>query len=159
MIEITKELMDSISFKAKQSERLRYNYNFHMSYSDTLQRFLNALEPGTYLHPHKHENPDKTEIFLILRGKVLVVEFDDNGLITDHTLLDFKKGSKGVEIPPKTWHSFIALEKDSIIYEIKEGPYIKETDKIFARWAPEEGTEISQTFNRKILIELGLIDI
>ena len=151
MITITDELLKETSNKAKTSVRKRCNYNFHKSNTDPIQRFINALEPDTYLRPHKHANPDKTEIFLILKGRVLIVEFDDNGKVIDYFILDYKKGNQGVEIPPKTWHSFIALQESSILYEIKEGPFIKETDKIFAKWSPAEGTNKTQEFNKKIL--------
>lgn len=151
MIKITEDLMINLSDKAKNSTRKRINYNFHNSSNDHLQRFLNAAEPETYVRPHKHENPDKVEIFLILKGRVLVIEFDDNGKIIDHAILDSDEGNKGVEILPRTWHSIIVLQKDSILYEIKEGPYGMETAKIFAKWAPEEGTKESQEFNKNVL--------
>ena len=84
----------------------------------------------------------------------MVIEFNDDGEIIDHIILDSEKGKKGVEIPPKTWHSFIVLKEGSVLYEVKEGPFIKETDKIFAKWAPEEGTKEAQEFNEKILSNL-----
>jgi cupin fold WbuC family metalloprotein len=155
MIKITDKLMDLVSSKSKTSIRKRYNYNFHNSNSDYLQRFLNAAEPDTYVRPHKHETPGKVEIFLILKGRVLVIEFDDDGKITDHIILDSEKGNIGVEIAPGIWHSFIVLKESSILYEIKQGPYIMETDKIFAEWAPEEGTKESQEFNDKVLLDLS----
>jgi cupin fold WbuC family metalloprotein len=147
VIKITDKLMNMLSSRAKASVTKRCNYNFHNSNSDHIQRFLNVAEPDTYVRPHKHENPDKIEIFLILKGSVLVVEFNDDGKITDHIILDSEKGNNGVEISPKTWHSFIVL---------KEGPYIMETDKIFAEWAPEEGTKEAQKFNEKILSNLKI---
>jgi cupin fold WbuC family metalloprotein len=156
MIKITEKLVDEVSKKAKSSARKRTNHNFHESYEDPLQRFLNAVEPESYLQPHKHENPDKTEIFLILRGRVLIVEFDEIGKIIDHFVLDSKVGNVAVEIPPRTWHSFIALEEGSVLYEIKEGPFIQETGKTSATWAPEEGSWEANEFNKKILGELNL---
>ena len=157
MLKITDELVKNISDKAKTSPRRRTNYNFHKSYTDPVQRFLNAVEPDSYLRPHKHEDPDKTEIFVILKGRVLIIEFDDNGNITDHFILDFEKGNKGVEIPPKTWHSFIALQEGSVLYEIKEGPFIEDAEKIFPTWSHQEGTEEADGFNEKVLRELNLI--
>jgi cupin fold WbuC family metalloprotein len=154
MIKITDELLNTISNEAKASDRKRCTYSFHNSNSDYIQRFLNAGEIGTYVRPHKHENPDRVEIFLILKGRFLVIEFDDDGEIIDHIILDSEKGKKGVEIPPKTWHSLIVLKEGSVLYEVKEGPFIMETDKIFAKWAPEEGTKEAQEFNKKIISNL-----
>ncbi|MDQ1253861.1 MAG: hypothetical protein QG646_3059 [Euryarchaeota archaeon] len=151
MIEINYDLLDYVSRKAKESTRKRTNYNFHKSYDECVQRFLNAVEPGSYIRPHKHTDSNKIEIFLILRGKVLIVEFNDEGKIINHTVLNFESGIKGVELPPNTWHSLIALEENSVLYEIKIGPYIMETDKVFASWAPEEKTIEANKFINKIL--------
>lgn len=158
MLKITEDLLNSVTQKAKESERKRANYNFHKSYAESMQRFLNAVEPNTYAHPHKHTDPDKTEIFLILRGRVLVLEFNDKGEIVDYIILNFESGNKGVEIPPNSWHSIIALEENSVLYEIKGGTFIKETDKVFANWAPEEGTKESKEFINKILRICSLED-
>lgn len=51
---ISEELLDSVSQEARESSRLRMNYNFHESLDAPIQRLLNALEPGTYLPPHRH---------------------------------------------------------------------------------------------------------
>jgi cupin fold WbuC family metalloprotein len=156
MLKITNKIINETSDKAKTSKRKRCNYNFHKSYSDPIQRFLNAVEPASYLRPHKHEDPDTTEIFLAIKGRVLIVEFDDNGSITDHFILDQQDGMIGVEIPPKIWHSFIALQEGSVLYEIKEGPFVEGVGMIFAEWAPEKGTEAAREFNENILKELKL---
>jgi cupin fold WbuC family metalloprotein len=156
MIRITDDLIEGISNQAKALERKRCNYNLHKSPDDTIQRFINALEPNTYIRPHKHEKPDKTEILVILKGRVVIVEFDDNGKVTDHFVLDFESGNKGAEIPPQVWHTFIALQDGSAVYEMKEGPFITGTNKIFAEWSPEEGTGEAQHFNKEILRAIQL---
>ena len=156
MIKITDDIIDEVVDKSQSSLRRRYHYNFHKRDSEPIQRFLNALEPEGYVRPHKHEDPDKVEIFIILRGKILVVEFDDEGKIVDYMILDSKGENKGVEIPPKTWHSVIALEKGSVLYIIKEGPFNEKSDKILAKWSPEEGTKEAEEFNRSILRSLNI---
>ena len=40
-------LLDKVSAQAKESPRLRMNYNFHQSLDDKCHRFLNAVELGT----------------------------------------------------------------------------------------------------------------
>lgn len=156
MIHINNQLIDQVSEKAKNSERNRMNYNFHTDLSDTLQRLLNAMEPGTYVQPHKHENPDKDEAFILLRGKALVVEFDPNGNITDHTILDYKSGNYGVEIKSRTFHSIVILEPGTVLYEVKHGPYLKIDDKCFASWAPREGEPGCKEFISQILKKLNI---
>lgn len=96
------------------------------------------MEPDTYVQPHKHENPDKREAFIILKGRAAVIEFDEKGNITDHILLNSENGNYGVEIPSKTYHSVISLEEGTVLYELKDGPYYQIDDKNFAEWAPME---------------------
>ena len=156
MIHINQKLLDVTSVKANHSERLRMNYNFHKQLSDTLQRMLNAMEPHTYVQPHKHENPDKREIFVILKGRIVVIEFNDDGRIADHVILDREAGNYGVEIAPGKWHSLISLEKGSVVYEVKDGPYHPIDDKNFADWAPKEGGTGCMEFNKNILEQLQI---
>ena len=136
---VSPELLNKVIEKAKNSTRKRLNHNFHDDLADLINRMLNAFEPGTYIQPHKHENPDKREVFIVLRGSLVVVFFNNSGAPTDFVLLDPKKGNYAVEIPERTWHSLFALESGSVVYEVKDGPYLPMNDKNFASWAPKEG--------------------
>jgi len=156
MIKINNDLIDKTSQKAKASARRRKNFNFHASPDDTMHRMLNAMEPDTYIQPHKHENPDKSEAFFCLRGRLLVVEFSDEGEVSDYTILDPLSGNYGCEIAPRVWHSIISLQSGSVAYEVKHGPYNPDDDKHFASWAPAEGDQNAQSFNKKIFEKLGV---
>ena len=156
MIKINETFISTTSEKAKKSSRRRQNFNFHKEDSATLQRMLNALELDTYIQPHKHENPDKVEAFFVLRGRILVVEFDDEGNITEHIVLDSRKGNYGAEIAPRTWHTIICLEPGSVAYEVKDGPYNVAVDKNFAPWAPAEGDKNCTAYITEILEKLNV---
>jgi len=156
MIRIDEEFIGLTSAKAKNSSRKRMNYNFHATADDTMHRMLNAMEPETYIQPHKHENPDKVEAFFCLRGRLLVVEFDDYGNITDHIVLSNKSGNYGCEIAARSWHSIISLEAGSVAYEVKDGPWNPADDKHFAPWAPKEGDTGCEAFNAGILSSLKI---
>jgi cupin fold WbuC family metalloprotein len=156
MIKIDKDFLAPILIKASNSERKRTNYNFHQFAEDTLQRMLNVLNTGTYVRPHKHENPDKREAFIILKGKIAVIEFDDMGNVIENILLTAHYDNYGCEIAPKSWHTIICLEDNSVIYEVKDGPYIATIDKNFASWAPEEGSEEADEYNKRLLEKLGI---
>jgi len=136
---VSPELLDELSQKAVSSPRKRLNHNFHDDLADPINRMLNALEPGTYLQPHKHEDPDKREVFILIRGKFVVVFFDGLGNPTEFVPLDREFGNYAVEIPVGAWHTVIALESGSVVYEVKDGPYLPMNDKNFASWAPKEG--------------------
>lgn len=131
---ISEELLDSVTRAAQENPRLRMNYNLHESLDAPIHRLLNALEPGTYLPPHRHT--DKEETYLVLRGSLLAFFYDDLGNVTEKICLDPSSGAYGLEIPSCTWHSIIALELGTVIFEIKSGPYKPLPLEDIAPWAP-----------------------
>lgn len=144
---INEQLLNETAERAKQSPRLRMNYNFHEELDDPINRLINAMETGTYLRPHRHLNPDKDEVFLLLRGKVAVFIFDEKGNITEKLVLDPKAGVYGAEIKAGTWHGLLVLESGSVIYEVKQGPFAPLSPENFAPWSPEpEDTERVRQF-------------
>jgi len=135
---ITQELLDSLIEQARQSERKRVPYNLH-EYHEVVQRMVNAILPGSYVTPHKHENPDKVELIAVLTGKVACFRFSDTGEVEAVHVLEVDGPVRAVDIRPGIYHTFIALEPSAVL-EIIQGPYQAETHKKFAPWAPLEGT-------------------
>ena len=119
---IDKELLDQVSTQAKESPRLRMNYNFHQSLDDKCHRFLNAVEPGTKVEIHRH--PTKDESFVLLRGRVVVKTYNDDGDVIDSVELCPEDGSYGVNILKGVWHKVESLESGSVFFECKEGPFV-----------------------------------
>ena len=119
---IDKELLDKISEQAKDSPRLRMNYNFHQNLDEKCHRFLNAVEPGTEVPIHKH--PTKDETFVLLRGKVKVTTHNDDGSIIESVVLTPEEGFYGVDIPKGVWHKVESMESGSVFFECKEGPFV-----------------------------------
>ena len=119
---IDKKLLDQVSEHAKESPRLRMNYNFHQSLDEKCHRFLNAVEPGTIVDIHRH--PAKDETFVLLRGRVLVKTYKDDGSVIESIELCPNDGKYGVNIPKGVWHNLEALEHNSVFFECKEGPYV-----------------------------------
>ena len=115
-------LLNRVSAEAKESPRLRKNYNFHQSLDELCHRFLNAVEPGTLVDIHRH--PTKDESFVILRGRVRVTTHNDDGTIIDDVILCAEDGKYGVDIPKNVWHKLESLESGSVIFECKEGPFV-----------------------------------
>ncbi|MGV8829055.1 MAG: WbuC family cupin fold metalloprotein [Breznakibacter sp.] len=140
---------------AQNDPRLRKNHNFHTESSDPLQRMLNAIEPGSYVQPHRHIDPAKREMFIILKGRVVVFIFDDHGAITHSVMLDAAHGNLGIEIMPQEWHSIVSLEPGSVVFEVKDGPYSVADDKWFAPWAPQPGTPEANTYLKSLEASLG----
>ena len=119
---IDEQLMDSVTEQAKESPRLRMNYNFHQSLDEKCHRFLNAMEPGTVVPVHHHMTKDET--FILLRGKVRVSTYNDDGEVIEQVVLSQEDGRYGVDIPKNVWHGVECLESGSVIFEVKEGPFV-----------------------------------
>ena len=119
---IDKELLDEITRQAKESPRLRMNYNLHDNLDAKAQKLLNALEPGTILPIHRH--PNTTETYLLLRGKLNVILYNDKKEVLETMHLDTANGNYGLDIPAGQWHSIEVLESGTVILEVKDGPYI-----------------------------------
>jgi len=119
---IDEKLLNQVSEEARNSPRLRMNYNFHESLDDKCHRMLNAIEPGTDIPIHRH--PTKDESFVVLRGKVRSTIYDDDGTVIESVVLCQEEGRSGVDIPKGVWHKLESLESGSVVFECKEGPFV-----------------------------------
>jgi cupin fold WbuC family metalloprotein len=131
-------LLDQASAAARASPRLRKNHNFHASESEPSNRLLNAMEPGSYVVPHRHLDPNKDETFVVIRGRFGLILFDENGAVTHRAVLDCAGPTFGVTIPHGTFHSLVSLAPGSVFFESKGGPYAALTADERAAWAPAE---------------------
>ena len=153
---VSDKLLKELSQKAKTSPRKRAHFLFH-EFKDPVQRMVNAMEPGSYIPPHKHENPDKIEAFIILKGRAACLNFDDQGNVTEIHIIDENGPEYAVDIPPRSWHTFVSLKPGTAVFEVVEGPYQPESHKNFAPWAPkeEEGQDYLKTLEEEITSRIG----
>lgn len=130
---------------SRQSPRKRIILPLHRTQDARVQRMLNFMQPGTYIRPHRHNQPHAIETILVQQGAIYYLTFNNDGDVTRNLHIS----SSGllpalVDIEPGVWHSFLVLKHDTILFEVKNGPYDAKTDKEFADWAPEEFTKESQ---------------
>lgn len=144
---IDQSLLQQLSKQARSSERKRTHHNLHPELDDPTQRLCVAIEPGSYIQPHRHANPAKWEIIQLLQGQAAILCFDENGIVTERIELG-AKSTLGVELSSGLWHTLVALQPGTVILEIKKGPYIKPIDKDFAQWAPAENSPQVETYLR-----------
>jgi cupin fold WbuC family metalloprotein len=150
---VTQHLLDDLLEQAQRSERGRVPYRFH-EHDEPVQRMLNAIIPGSYITPHKHENPDKVELIAILTGKAALCHFDTAGALQEVFILEPDGAVRGVDIPPRVYHNFVALTP-CVVLEIIQGPYVAETHKQFAAWAPKEGTPEAATYLKELEAQIA----
>ena len=117
---IDSNLIDDVTVKAGESPRLRMNFNLHDSLDAKAQRLINVLLPGTVMPVHRHRHTAET--YIILRGRMFVVFYNDLGGQTERYLLDPDNGNYGVNIPAGQWHGIEVIEPTTI-FEAKDGPY------------------------------------
>ena len=114
--------MDNLSEQAKESPRLRMNYDLRDSERDTSQRMLNAIEPGSQLPIHRHQKSSETVV--CLRGRLVEEYYDGQKRVCTETIELSPDGPVvALNIPAGQWHTVRALESGTIILEIKNGAY------------------------------------
>jgi len=138
---ISRQILDRLSAEAKLSPRLRKNYNFHSSDQDICHRLLNAMEPDSYIQPHRHLYTSKDETLVVIRGRIGIIIFDVDGNIKENVLLEPTGGIMMVNIPHKIFHTCVSLEAGTVFFEAKAGPFIPLAPEERAPWAPPENDE------------------
>ena len=128
---LTSKILDETSLKAKESERLRMNWNIHQSAEEPVQRMFNALEPGTFVPIARH--PESAETLIILRGKLRVLIYDDWKNIIEEVVISPNSENIGYHIPKGVWHQVDSLEEGTICFETREGPYSPVAEEDFMR--------------------------
>jgi cupin fold WbuC family metalloprotein len=151
----TTQMLDEISLQAKRSSRLRKNYNFHPSDDALCHRLLNAMEPGSYIQPHRHLDPNKDETLIVIRGRMGLILFKNDGRIQERALLELRDHAMVFNIPHGIYHTWVSFEERSVFFEAKAGPYLPLTQEEKAPWAPAEGDPSSTTYlaSLKLLFE------
>ena len=158
---IDQPLFAQVADKARKHPRLRLNHNYHRE-QDPVQRFLNVLQPGTYVRPHRHRRDGSGtgfECFLVLQGATGLLLFNADGEIQQQLHLSAAGPTHGIEVEEDQFHTLVALEADSVIFELKQGPYQPAQDKDFLNGFPQEGTTQAarqESQWRDLLSESGL---
>lgn len=163
--------MDTLTQRAKDSLRLRQYSNIHNSFEEPCQRLFNAIEPSSYIRPHKHSIDRRDELLIAIRGIFACIIFTDNGLVSQVVYFGSEKYgtdmSLGVEVGADTWHTILALKSGSVLLEVKEGPFDFSSAKEFACWSPQEGSQGVSDFiqdlychlDEKLLKAVGVVDL
>lgn len=118
---------------SRSSPRKRSHLLLHAGHDDQVQRLLIALQPGTYVRPHHHS--EQWEMLVCLRGAIGLLSFDADGRLAGRSRLD--AAAPVVQIPMGDWHGAVCLEPDTVVMEVKPGPY---RPNEFAPWTADEGS-------------------
>ena len=121
-MKITQAIFDQLTEKAKASPRLRMNMDLRNADSDSSQRILNAIEPGSLLPIHRHQKTSETVV--CLRGKLVEEYYDElERRCTEAIELSPNGPVVALNIPAGQWHTVRSLESGTVILEMKDGAY------------------------------------
>ncbi len=147
---IDQALLQQVAEAGAASPRRRKNYNFHATDADASHRLLNAMEPDSYIPPHCHIDASKDETILILRGRIGMVLFSPEGVVTSTHVLAACGDKIGINIPHGQFHTLVALEPGCVFFESKAGPYQPLSVQEKASWAPNEGDPEAISYLKKL---------
>lgn len=154
--------IEALVIKGNQSPRLRCHSNIHTSHSDPCQSLFNAIGVDSYIRPHRHLLDPKPEYLLAVRGVFALITFFDNGVIQNKEYFGTelyqsdKRVSVGVLLQPDVWHTVIALVPNSVLMEVKPGPFLPDLSKDLASWSPIEGSTESFKYLMHLKLDLDI---
>ena len=89
------------------------------------------------------------ECFLVLQGAIGLLIFDGDGQLIERQHLSSAGPLHGIELAENQFHSLVALEPDTVMFELKQGPYQPTADKDFLSAFSGEGSEQAEAQERR----------
>lgn len=149
------DFLHTLSCEAQEKPRKRQHRNIHESYADPCQRLFNAIEPNSYIRPHRHASDPRDELLIAIRGLMVLVRFDEQGNVIGVLRFSAERHSDilavGAEVTANTWHTVIALEPCCVLLEVKAGPFDPDRPKDLAPWAPEEDSPAASVYLMQLI--------
>jgi cupin fold WbuC family metalloprotein len=145
----TQELYQLVE-AAKTAERRRANVNLHSTFDDPLQRLVVAMCDNSYVVPHRHSHPPKSELFIVLAGSIGIVSFNEDGSTSSLIRLGPSEKQQICDIPVGVFHTVVSLTSESIFLEAKIGPYTPMVDLDIPSWAPPPSSPECVEFVNKL---------
>ena len=128
--------LDRISQAARESERQRARIILHKGHADRVQEMVIAVTGSAYIMPHRQLRREKS--YLLLRGRLGVVFFNDAGQVSDAFTMGIHRDDPVlVRFDAGLWHSIVSASDLSIYLETAQGPF---EGSDWAEWAPESET-------------------
>lgn len=147
---LSRSLLETVSEASRASPRRRIIQPLHKHEAETLHRMFNVLQPDSYVRPHRHLEPPRSESWVLLRGAVAFFTFEDDGRVRECLHLEAGGERFGVDLGAGPFHALIALAPDTVLYEAKSGPFVPAPESAFAPWAPAEGRPEAAEYLRQL---------
>lgn len=129
---------------ASVSSRGRHPKILHKT-GASFNEVFNFITRDSYMQPHMHPGAEKIETILLVKGRLIVLYFDDGGEVV-RTIELKNEGIDSIRVPAFTWHTYVVVSDEVVTYETMMGKYQPETWKRLAAWAPEENSLNSESY-------------
>ena len=125
------------------------------SNGDYVNKVFNFVLFDSYMQPHQHPGLEKIEKMQLVQGSFALIYFDDNGkIINVYTLEESRRIF--ISVPAFTWHTYVMLSNEVIVYEEMDGYYNPKTWKKMAPWAPKENTYEAKKYLQNLRNEINV---
>ena len=146
--ELSNKEIESHFIQANKTTRRRSPLILHQK-GDYLNKVFNFILEDSYMHPHLHPSDEKIENMYLIKGSFGLIEFDNKGNINKTTIL--KEGNlTSIKVPAFTWHTYVMLSQENIVYETMEGKYEPNSWKKMAPWAPIEESNQAPSYLQEL---------
>lgn len=121
--------------QASVSERLRSHLELHKCHNEKVQRVLIALQKGSYVEPHYHDQPHQWEMFVVMQGALELKLWSSEGEILGASIIGEGGDTSMMELQPGQIHSVECISEQALMLEIKEGPFDPANAKVFPKFS------------------------
>jgi cupin fold WbuC family metalloprotein len=135
-IKVRNEDLNILSINARKSLFNKSRFCCHKNAKDPLHEMIIFHKRDYYVRPHKHTH--SSESIHIIKGKVDIFLFKNNGEILDIISMGDLQSNKifYYRIKKNVYHSLFIKSPELIFHETTLGPFMKK-NTIFARWSPK----------------------
>ena len=130
---VSKEIIDEMLDISGTSGGMDIRLCLHDGPEAAQHDMVVAEQRKNYYQPHKH--PAKSDVIHVMRGKMLVITFNNDGAVLDAAELG---EGEICPVPINTYHTGIPTTDIVVYHENKPGPFVGPAETIFPTWAPED---------------------
>lgn len=152
--ELSSDDINSYFDLAYNSERRRSPLILHKK-GDYINKVFNFILSNSYMQPHLHPGSEKIEKMHLVYGSFALITFDDNGKVIGTNILE-KDKNEFVAVPAFSWHTYVMLSDEVIVYEEMSGVYEPSSWKEMATWAPKENTPEADKYLESLRTNLSI---
>lgn len=105
---LDQQLFAELASGAGNAPRGRQHHNFHRM-EEPCHRMAVGLQPNTYIPPHRHLDAGKAEALIVLKGRLGLLVFAEDGELLDKRELSAAGDCPGVDLPPGVFLSLIHI--------------------------------------------------